>query len=219
MTVLHIHGVHAGWDAQDTLAGVDLAVDAGERVAVFGGNGAGKSTLLAVLAGALRPRRGQITLDGRRIDRWPTHRIARAGLRLLPQTHRIFASMTVAENLAAAEQGAPADTVRTSRARWLARFPVLHDLSDRPAADLSGGQQQLLAIVRVLSTRPRVLLLDEPFAGLSTDTAIDIAAALTELGDTAVVLVEQQHELAERITTRTLNLHGGRLHEEARHEG
>jgi branched-chain amino acid transport system ATP-binding protein len=218
MTALRAVGLHAGWDASNTIAGLDVTVGPGDRIAVLGGNGSGKSTLLAVLAGLLRPRQGQVWLGEQRVDGLAAHRVARLGLRLLPQTRRVFPAMTVAENLAVAERGVPRHqvaAVRATQARWLARLPQLAASADQPAANLSGGQQQLLALVRILSCAPRVLLLDEPFAGLSTAIAADITKAIGQLADTgtAVVLVEQNEQLAAENADRVLRLRAGALQE------
>jgi len=194
----------------------DLEVAAGEVVAVLGGNGSGKSSLLLAVAGLLRARSGIVLLDGRPVGRLPAERRARLGLRLLPQTRRVFPSLTVRENLEAVELGLPAadvDGARARRAAWLERFPVLAERLDEPAAGLSGGQQQLLAIGRVLSAGPRVLLADEPSAGLSPAWATACGDALRELAaaGAAVVLVEQDVALARRLADRVLRMHDGRL--------
>lgn len=223
MSGLRAAGLHAGWDGDDTLRGLDLRVGSGEGVAVLGGNGSGKSTLLAVLAGLLRPRRGQQRLGGRRVDGFPAHRLARHGVRLLPQTRRVFGSMTVAENLAIAEHRVARGEVTAmwaAHARWLATFPALAAAADQRAANLSGGQQQLLAIVRVLTWAPRVLLLDEPFAGLTTSAVTNVTTGIAELacGGTAVVLVEQNQSLAYQIVDRVFLLREGTLHATPGHD-
>jgi branched-chain amino acid transport system ATP-binding protein len=214
--VLTVRGLDAGWGLTNVVQGVDLEVAAGEVVAVLGGNGSGKSSLLLAVAGLLRARAGEVELDGRAVGRLPAERRARLGLRLLPQTRRVFPSLTVRENLEAVELGLPGgevDGVRARRAAWLERFPVLGARLDDPAAGLSGGQQQLLAIGRVLSTRPRVLLADEPSAGLSPALAAACGDALLELAadGSAVVLVEQNVTLARRLAARVLRMHDGRL--------
>ncbi len=213
---LAVRGLHAGWGASTVVRGVDLEVAGGEVVAVLGGNGSGKSTLLLAVAGLLRSRAGEVDLDGRPVGRLPAERRARLGLRLLPQTRRVFPSLTVRENLEAVELGLPSgeiDGTRARKAAWLERFPELAERLGEPAAGLSGGQQQLLAIGRVLSTSPRVLLADEPSAGLSPDLAIACGDALVELAaaGAAVVLVEQNVALARRLSTRVLRMDDGRL--------
>lgn len=213
---LVVRGLHAGWGPTTVVRGADLGVAAGEVVAVLGGNGSGKSSLLLAVAGLLRARAGDVELDGRRLGGLSAERRARLGLRLLPQARRVFPSLTVRENLEMVDLGVPpaqvAD-VRVRRAAWLDRFPVLAARLDEPAAALSGGQQQLLAIGRVLSARPRVLLADEPTAGLSPAIALACGQALVDLAaeGAAVVLVEQNVTLARRLSDRVLHMHDGWL--------
>jgi len=214
MTALVVRSLVAGWDGRPVVNGVDLDVAEGEIVAVLGGNGSGKSTLLAALAGLLRPRAGTIHLDGQPVAGWSTAKLAAHGLRLLPQTRRVFPSLTVAENLAAVELGVGGLTAaRERRAAWLERFPALAEKLDQPAATLSGGEQQLVAIGRVLSTDPVVLLLDEPSAGLAQGAVATCMAAVREqaASGTAVLLVEQNVAVARRMADRVVHLERGRL--------
>ena len=215
-SVLRVCGLHAGWGATTVVRGVDLEVASGEVVAVLGGNGSGKSSLLLAVAGLLRARAGDVELDGRRLGAMSADRRARLGLRLLPQARRVFPTLTVRENLEMVDLGVPAarlNEVRARRTEWLERFPALAARLDEPAAGLSGGQQQLLAIGRVLSARPRVLLADEPTAGLSPALALTCGNALLELAaeGSAVVLVEQNVDLARRLSARVLRMEDGRL--------
>lgn len=215
---LAVAGLSAGWGREPLLDGIDLDVDAGEVVGLLGGNGSGKSTLLAALSGLLPPRAGTVNLRGHDVTgRSPEH-IALAGLALLPQTRRVFGSLTVAENLAAPELAIGRPDVAALRGRieaWLEQFPELgHRRHDRASA-LSGGQQQLVAIGRVLSTAPAVLLLDEPSAGLAAAAQIQVAEAIRELSaaGVAVLLVEQDVRFAATLTDRFVHLRGGRLSE------
>lgn len=221
MTVarLAVRGLHAAWDGLPVIKGVDLDVGAGEIVAVLGGNGSGKSTLLSAVAGLLRPTAGTVLLDGRRVDGLSPARLTTLGLRLLPQTRRIFPSLTVRENLEAVELGlGPPDAtaIRRRRDEWLELFPTLAAKLDRPAAALSGGEQQLVAIGRVLSTGPSVLLLDEPSAGLSPGAVVTAGSAFAAVaaGGAAVVLVEQNLTLARTLASRALRMDHGVLHPE-----
>lgn len=213
---LAVTGLRAGWTREPLLDGLDLSVDAGEVLALLGGNGSGKSTLLAALAGLLRPRAGQVLLHGRDTVGRSPEQIAVAGLRLLPQSRRVFPSLTVAENLAAPELaiGHP-DVVALRRLadEWLTRFPELDRRRDDPASALSGGQQQLLAIGRVIGTSPAVLLLDEPSAGLSAAAESQVAQAVSSLSQegVAVVLVEQDLRFARTLADRFVHLRGGQL--------
>jgi branched-chain amino acid transport system ATP-binding protein len=212
---LEVRNLEAGWDQSPVVKTADLDVAAGEIVALLGGNGSGKSTMLWAIAGLLRPRAGTVAVDGRRVDGLSADRLARRGVRLLPQTRRVFPSLTVAENLGIADL-APGEGVdehgAARRTEWLERFPFLLAKINDPAASLSGGEQQLLAVGRVVTTLPRVLLLDEPSAGLSTGWAAecsDVFAGLAKQG-TAIVLVEQNVALARQIAHRTLRMHHGR---------
>ncbi len=212
--MLSVRGLEVGWDRVPVVRGADLDVEAGEIVAVLGGNGSGKSSLLWGIAGMLRARRGRIVLDGRRIDAMGVERRAGLGLHLLPQSVRVFPSLSVAENLDVVDLASrPPDRSRSQavRTEWLGRFPVLDAKLGQPAASLSGGEQQLLAIGRVLCSLPRLLLLDEPSAGLSPDRADECARAFTDLAASGVgvVLVEQNVTLAQSLATRTLHMHDG----------
>jgi len=213
---LAVRGLVAGWGAEPVLRGVSFDVAAGEVVALLGGNGSGKSTLLATLSGLLRPRAGSIELSGRRVDGLGAEHRAAAGLRLLSQTRRVFPSLSVRANLAAPALavGRPDVAALGRRAQqWLDRFPVLAERAAEPAASLSGGQQQLLAIGRVVTTLPRVLLLDEPSAGLSGEVERQCAAVFRELRDdgAALVLVEQDVRFARSLADRVLHLREGQL--------
>jgi branched-chain amino acid transport system ATP-binding protein len=213
---LEVRGLVAGWDGPPVVRGVDLHVDRGEIVALLGGNGSGKSTLLAAVAGLVRPRAGTVRLDGDRVDGLSTAALAGRGLRLLAQTRRVFPSLTVAENLAVVEltRGAgDSAAVRARRDAWLERFPALAAKLDQPAASLSGGEQQLVAIGRILSTDPSVLLLDEPSAGLSPRAVASCLDAFREraAAGAAVVLVEQNVAAARALATRCVRMDGGLL--------
>lgn len=213
---LVVRGLEAGWERVPVVSNADLDVEGGEIVAVLGGNGSGKSTLLSAVAGLLRPRRGRVVLDGRRVEGLGAEGRAGLGLRLLPQSLRVFPSLTVGENLDVVDLASrPPDAAasRGRRAEWLERFPVLGTRLHQPAASLSGGEQQLLGIGRVLATLPRVLLLDEPFAGLSPGWAEECVRAFSALaaGGTAIVLVEQNVALARCLATRTLVMRDGTL--------
>ncbi len=217
---LVVRGLEAGWERTPAVRGVDLDVAAGEIVAVLGGNGSGKSSLLWAVAGLLRPRRGRVALDGRRVDGLPPERIATLGLRLLPQTRRVFPSLSVGDNLdvvdLAQRGGHRGDGTAQRREEWLQRFPVLAARLDQPAASLSGGEQQLLAIGRVVCTAPDVLLLDEPSAGLAPSFAAECSEVFRAMaaGGAAIVLVEQNLAVARRLATRSLRMRDGSLEPE-----
>src|SRR5690606_20272197 len=179
--MLHLETLHAGYGRGTVLHNIELQVQAGTVHAIVGHNGAGKTTLLHTIAGLHQPRQGQIRLDGQTITRWPTHRRVRAGIALVPQGRRVWASLTVAEHLAIATR-----TPRRAEAVWtrawvLELLPQLaHRLSHR-GAQLSGGEQQMLALARALLTQPRLLLLDAPTEGRAPAIAAQIQDLIGQL--------------------------------------
>jgi branched-chain amino acid transport system ATP-binding protein len=196
--------LHAGYGPVRVLHGAGLAVAPGEILALMGRNGAGKSTLLKTLMGLVRPTSGTVTLDATRLDTLPAHAVPRHRLAWVPQGRRLFAELTVAENLTLGLM-TNAEPLAT-RDRALALFPRLSERLAQTAGTLSGGEQQMLAIARALCTGPRVLLLDEPTEGLQPSLIAQIRATIRRLRDTGVatILVESQVEaaiaLADRIT-------------------
>ncbi len=204
--MLVVEGLVAGWrPGAPVLAGIDLELGVGQ-----GRNGAGKTTLLKAIMGLARREAGTVSLDGRRIERWPTERIARAGIALVPQGRGIFPGLTVEENL---QLGAVAHEHPVPLARLCARFPVLAERLDRPAESLSGGEQRQLAIARALAARPRFLLLDEPSEGIQPSLVEALAQILAELvaeEEIGILLVEQNLELAARLADACLILEDGR---------
>jgi len=168
LPLLSVEDVHVGYDDLAVLKGCSLEVRAGEFVAVVGPNGSGKSTLLRAVAGLLPPSSGTIRLEGERIDRLPPYAIAARGIALIPEGHRLFAELSVRENL---ELGAFLPGAHARREETLgvvfALFPVLQERQSAPASALSGGEQQMLALARGLMGRPRLLCLDDPFLGLA----------------------------------------------------
>ena len=197
--------------------GADVSVARGEIVVLLGPNGAGKSTLVKAMAGLLPIAGGTVELDGRDVTAVPAHRLVRQGLAFVPQTENVFAAMSVADNLDLAASVLP----RTRRAerigRALALFPDLRDARRRAAGRLSGGQRQMLAIARALIPDPRVLVLDEPSAGLSPKLVGVVMAKLAEIraGGLAVLLVEQNARAALAVADRACILVEGRV----AHEG
>ena len=191
--LLRAEGIVCGYGAADEiLKGATLHVGAGELVAIVGPNGAGKSTLLKAVAGLLALKAGSIRLDGVAVHAMPSRERARRGLAFVPQESNIFPSMTVRENL---EMGGFVERRHTAAriAGVLQRFPMLADKRRQQARTLSGGQRQVLAMAMALMVQPRLLLLDEPSAGLSpkaADSLFDSIAAIHADG-TAIVMVEQ----------------------------
>ena len=213
--LLETRGLQSGYGGSTVLHGVDLAVTAGEVVAVMGRNGVGKSTLMKTLMGVLATRSGAISFDGTDVTGWTADRRSRAGIGYVPQGREIFPFLTVAENLflgLEARGGSRADTPE-----WLYElFPELSEILSRRGGDLSGGQQQQLAIARVLITRPRLLLLDEPTEGIQPSIVQEVERAIREIrgaGDLSILLVEQSLDFALRLADRVYVMdHGTFVH-------
>ena len=212
--LLELSDVHAYYGNIRALKGVSLTVARGELVTLIGSNGAGKTTTLRTVLGTVRPLRGTVTFGGKRIDKVPTHRIARLGIAQSPEGRRIFARMTVLENL---ELGAFARTDREAipqdLERVLALFPRLRDRLGQKGGTLSGGEQQMVAMGRALMARPEMLLLDEPSMGLSpilVETIFEIIRDINRLG-TTILLVEQNARMALRVAHRGYVIQTGRI--------
>jgi branched-chain amino acid transport system ATP-binding protein len=187
---LRLTGLHSGYPGQSVLHKVDLTVPAGHITVIGGHNAAGKTTLINTIAGHLPATRGTITLHGRDITAWPAHRRTRAGIGLVPQGKHLFGSLTVAEHLTVGGKG------RRVRDEVLDRLPHLRlRLSHRPA-QLSGGEQQMLAIARALTLHPSVLLLDEPAEGLATPVIGRLAEIITSLASSGTAVLMTEHRAA-----------------------
>ncbi|MBF0399366.1 MAG: ABC transporter ATP-binding protein [Magnetococcales bacterium] len=222
--LLAVQGMDAGYGPIQALHGVSLEVYAGEVVALIGANGAGKSTLLMTLCGNPPPRKGQILFAGQDITHIPTHHIAHLGIAHVPEGRRVFARMTVAENLAMGTLAAPQQTGqggKTANSRTptenLQRvyhlFPRLQERAQQRAGTLSGGEQQMLAIGRALMSQPRLLLLDEPSLGLAPQMVHRIFATLREIVQegTTLFLVEQNANQALQLANRGYVLVNGSI--------
>ncbi|MGA8652915.1 MAG: ABC transporter ATP-binding protein [Xanthobacteraceae bacterium] len=203
--MLEVRNLHAAYDGKEALHGLSLHLAQGSCVCLIGANGAGKTTTMRCLSGLLRPTRGTIVFDGREITAMPTADRVAAGIALVPEGRRVFAPMTVRENL---EMGAYRQ-LWPRRRRTVAAdfdfvfdlFPRLHERSSQLAGALSGGEQQMLAIARALMSRPKLLLLDEPSMGLAPLVVKDIFATLRRLNARGVsILVAEQNT---RIALRT----------------
>jgi len=211
--LLSVRGVTAFYGRVQALKGVDLDVNAGEIVALIGANGAGKSTLMMTVCGNPRARDGEILFDGREITRLPTHQIARLKLAQAPEGRRIFARMTVLENLQMGAIAAETIAFRRELERVLTLFPRLSQRLAQRGGTLSGGEQQMLAIGRALMSRPRLLLLDEPSLGLSPILVQTIFGVIREINarGTTVLLVEQNARQALAIASRGYVLEVGTI--------
>jgi branched-chain amino acid transport system ATP-binding protein len=192
--MLAVEALQVRYGRVRALNGVDLALEPGRVLAVLGRNGAGKSSLLGAVAGLVSPNRGRVAWDGVDVTRMPADRRARRGIALVPEGRRIFANVTVRENLVLGGFHRPASERDGALERILAVFPVLAERIDAGGGELSGGQQQMLAIGRALMGEPRVLLLDEPSLGLAPRAVEDVYAQLRRLKAEGIgmILVEQQ---------------------------
>ncbi len=210
--MLRAEGLCAGYGAIQVLTDVSLRVQRGEIVAIVGANGAGKSTLLRTIMGSLRPRRGAIRFDDTDLTGMAAHRVAQRGIRLVPEGRRIFASLSVEENILMGAYLRPGGAPQAIE-RAFAFFPVLAERRNEPASTLSGGQQQMLALARALAGDPRLLMLDEPSLGLAPKAVEEIFFKLSELrgADIGILLVEQNARKALEMADRGYVLENGRV--------
>jgi branched-chain amino acid transport system ATP-binding protein len=207
--VLELEELEVRHGAVQAVRGLSLTVDRGEIVGLIGPNGAGKSSTLQALMGLVRPAAGDVRLHGHSIVGRRTEDVARLGIALVPEGRRIFAELTVEENLRLGSAGRPGGDLR----RVYELFPIVEEFRKRHAGALSGGQQQQLAIARALVARPEVLLLDEPSLGLAPQMVDAVFAALEEIRDRgiAILLVEQRAQRTVALADRSHVLSNGRL--------
>jgi branched-chain amino acid transport system ATP-binding protein len=212
--MLEVDGIRVGYGVATALWDVSLGVGDGEIVCVVGPNGAGKTTLIDAIAGLNPIRAGRVAIGGRDVSALPPHRYCQTRVAIVPEGRRLFATMTVRENL---ELGSYAKRAKAARARSmdrvLALFPALVDKLERPAGSLSGGQQQMVAIGRALMAEPRLLLLDEPSLGLAPMIVLAVFDAIRSVNaeGIAVLLVEQNVALALDLAHRAYVLDEGRV--------
>ena len=207
-------GLHSYYGDSHILFGVSLRVEQNEVVALLGRNGAGKSTTLKSVMGVVKPRAGSVRLDGRELAGMKSHAIARTGVQLVHEERRIFGSLTVEENLTLAGLTAPK---RWPLARIYDIFPRLHERRTSRGTDLSGGEQQMLALGRALIRDPKIILLDEPFEGLApliVRELVNVCRRLADEGHTLIV-VEQNLAATMALAQRAYILNNGHL----AHEG
>lgn len=210
--MLQVEDIHTYYDESHALQGVSLEVRTGEVVCLLGRNGAGKSTTLKSIMGLTPPRRGRIRFDGEEIQGRPPHWIARRGIALVPEDRRIFAGLTVRENLEVAMPPRPLGERRWPIERIFDEYPMLAELRDQDGGTLSGGQQQVLAIARALATEPRLLLLDEPNEGLAPVIVQQIGALVARLAETTTILfTDQSLSFALKHASRGYILQKGRV--------
>ena len=209
--MLSVQGLKVSYGEIEVLHGIDLQVGTGEIVALVGANGAGKSTTLAAICGLLPATAGRVVFGELDVSGWPPERLSRCGMALTPEGRRVFANLTVAENLRLGGAMHLGRRAGERQEELLDLFPVLRSRFAQKAGNLSGGEQQMLAIARSLMSKPKLLLLDEPSLGLSPqmiDTVFDLIASLSNSGLT-ILLVEQNVALALEIATSAIVLANG----------
>jgi urea transport system ATP-binding protein len=209
--MFEVRNLTAAYGQSEVLHGIDLAVGAGEIVALVGRNGMGKSTLMKSMIGVMPSRSGQIVVDGVDITSMPSHRRVAKGLAYVPQGRQIFGTMTVKENI---ETGRVVTGKTDIPSEIYDLFPILKDFERRRGGNLSGGQQQQLAIARALASDPKVLLLDEPTEGIQPSIIKEIARLLRDIRDLrnlCIVVCEQVLSFVLDIADRILVMEGGRI--------
>jgi len=213
--VLRVEGLRVFYGDAEALKGVSLTLEAGEIVTVLGANGAGKSTLLRAISGLLAPREGAVRLGEEDLAGVPANRIVRRGISHAPEGRRVFATLTVEENLTMGAFARLSDrrAVERERGRIQELFPVLRERRRQLAGTLSGGEQQMLAIGRALMSSPRILLLDEPSLGLAPILVQHIFEIIRQIGagGVAILLVEQNARQALSLARRGYVLENGRI--------
>ena len=214
MAMLEIKDINVYYGMIHAIRDVSFEVNEGEVIALIGANGAGKTTILHTISGLIAPRSGQITFEGTDITKVPAHRIVGLGMAQVPEGRRVFAQMTVLQNL---RMGAYTRSDRSEVDETLEmvykRFPRLQERRNQPAGTLSGGEQQMLAMGRALMSKPKIILMDEPSMGLSpilVNEIFDIIHSVNESG-TTVLLVEQNAKKALMIADRAYVLETGSI--------
>ena len=214
MAMLEIKDIEVFYGMIQAIKGVSFEVNEGEVIALIGANGAGKTTILHSITGLIAPKKGQILFEGQDITSTPAHKIVSMGMAHVPEGRRVFAQLTVLENL---KMGTftrnDKDEIEESMIRVYKRFPRLEERKNQMAGTLSGGEQQMLAMGRALMSRPRIILMDEPSMGLSpifVNEIFDIIREVSE-GGTTVLLVEQNAKKALAIADRAYVLETGKI--------
>ena len=211
--LLQTTALASGYGRAEILAGIDLTIEPGAITALLGRNGAGKSTLIKTLIGLVRPRSGTMSFAGRDTTDLPSWRIARLGIGYVPEERRIFTDLTIAENLMVGVQPARDGRPAWTPAKIFALFPNLAERAHARARQISGGEQQMLAIARTLMGNPSLLLLDEPSEGLAPVIVAEMIFMLQRLRDTGVTILvaEQNLGFATQLANQAIILESGRL--------
>jgi branched-chain amino acid transport system ATP-binding protein len=211
--LLAIEGLVVRYGGITAVQGVSIEVGHGETVLLVGSNGAGKSTLINAVMGLVRSASGKIIFDGKDLSRFSSASRARLGIGYSPEGRRIFNSLTVSENILSSTLGIPYAKAKENIAWIESSFPLLAERAGQLANQLSGGQQQIVALARAVSTRPKLLLLDEPFLGLAPVWIKHVSAAIVELQarGTTILMTEQMARPALKLATRAYVLRGGEV--------
>ena len=217
---LKLHNIYAGYEGGDVLKGIDLAVEKGTTTCIVGPNGAGKSTVLRVLSGLLKPRLGEITFDGRSIAGLTPRQILALGIVQVQQSHSLFPSMTVRENVRLGAFMLHDSALVERRLHEVEEmFPIVKTRARDKAGSLSGGQQRLVEFARCLMLDPRLILLDEPSMGLDPRTFKQVVETIKEMQSSGrtIVLVEQNARTGLSLSTNGVVLESGRVRLEGPH--
>ena len=213
MSLLEVQDLHVYYGSIHAIKGISFHVEKGEIVTLIGANGAGKSTTLNTVSGLLKPRDGSVFFDGSSIVGVPAHKIVGKGMALCPEGRRIFAQLSVEENLEMGAFTRPGSEIKDSMERVYENFPRLKERYKQTAGTLSGGEQQMLAMGRALMSKPDLMMLDEPSMGLApilVDQIFEIIKKLHKNG-TTILLVEQNAQMALSIADRAYVLETGKI--------